>query len=106
MINSSYKPARLSEKVNWGKINKPMSEEHFERLYLRMTAYFQGRDIFVQDSSVVADPKYRLPIRVVTENAWHSLFARNLFIRIAPGRTTGTRAGVHHPARPRLPCQP
>ena len=73
-----------SEKINWGKINKPMSEEHFERLYLRMTAYFQGRDIFVQDTSVVADPKYRLPIRVVTENAWHSLFARNLFIRIAP----------------------
>ncbi len=33
---------------------------------------------------MVADPKYRLPIRVVTENAWHSLFARNLFIRVAP----------------------
>ena len=72
------------EKVNWGKINKPISAEHFESLYLRMTAYFQGRDIFVQDTTVVADPKYRLPIRVVTENAWHSLFARNLFIRINP----------------------
>ena len=46
-----------SEKVNWGKINKPMSPEHFEQLYLRMTAYFQGRDIFVQDTSAVADPQ-------------------------------------------------
>jgi phosphoenolpyruvate carboxykinase (ATP) len=73
-----------ADKINWGKINKPISEGHFEKLYLRMTAYFQGRDVFVQDTSVVADPKYRLPIRVVTENSWHSLFARNLFIRIQP----------------------
>ena len=73
-----------TEKVNWSKINKPLSPQHFERLYLRMTAYFQGRDIFVQDTTVVAHPQYRLPIRVVTETAWHSLFARNLFLRIKP----------------------
>ena len=69
------------EKVNWGKINRPMTPQHFDQLYLRMTAYFQGRDIFVQDTAAVADPRLRLPIRVVTENAWHSLFARNLFLR-------------------------
>ena len=68
-------------KVKWGKINKPMSPEHFDRLYSHMTAYFQGRDIFIQDTSAIADPQLRLPIRVVTENAWHSLFARNLFLR-------------------------
>jgi phosphoenolpyruvate carboxykinase (ATP) len=72
------------EKVDWGKINKSMAPHHFEQMYLRMAAYFQGRDIFVQDTTVVAHPKYRIPIRVVTENAWHSLFARNLFIRVAP----------------------
>ncbi len=72
-----------ASKVNWGKINKPMSPEHFDRLYSHMTAYFQGRDIFVQDTSANADPRLRLPIRVVTENAWHSLFARNLFLRYA-----------------------
>lgn len=71
-------------KVDWGKINKPMSPHHFEQMYLRMAAYFQGRDIFVQDSTVVAHPRYRIPLRVVTENAWHSLFARNLFIRVPP----------------------
>lgn len=72
------------EKVNWGSINKPMAPHIFEQINLRMAAYFQGRDIFVQDTTVVAHPKYRIPIRVVTENAWHSLFARNLFIRITP----------------------
>jgi phosphoenolpyruvate carboxykinase (ATP) len=70
-----------AKEVNWGKINLPMTPQHFEQLYLRMTAYFQGRDIFIQDTSAIADPRLRLPIRVVTENAWHSLFARNLFIR-------------------------
>ncbi|MEW6401177.1 MAG: phosphoenolpyruvate carboxykinase (ATP) [Chloroflexota bacterium] len=68
----------------WGKVNRPIPPEKFERLYLRMTAYFQGRDIFVQDTTVVAHPKYRMPIRVITENAWHSLFARNMFIRCQP----------------------
>src|SRR5512143_3773202 len=38
------------EKVDWGKINKPMAPHHFEQLNLRMAAYFQGRDIFVQDT--------------------------------------------------------
>lgn len=70
--------------VWWGKVNRPMPVEKFEQLYLRMTAYFQGRDIFVQDATVAAHPKYQLPIRVVTENAWHSLFARNMFIRRRP----------------------
>ena len=70
--------------INWNKINRPIEPEYFERLHLRMSAYFQGRDVFVQDATAVADPQYRLPIRIITENAWHSLFARNLFIRRNP----------------------
>ncbi len=71
--------------INWNKINRPIEPEYFERLHLRMSAYFQGRDVFVQDATAVADPRYRLPIRIITENAWHSLFARNLFIRLGSG---------------------
>ncbi len=71
-----------SGKVNWNKINRPITPEYFERLYLRMNAYFQGRDIFVQDTSVGAHPGYQMPIRVITETAWHSLFARNIFLRV------------------------
>lgn len=69
-------------KIWWGKVNQPIDTEHFERLYLRMTAYFQGRDVFVQDVIVGSHPDYSMPIRVITENAWHSLFARNMFIRV------------------------
>lgn len=66
----------------WGKVNQPISEEAFDRLYLRMTAYFQGRDIFVQDVMAGNHPDHELRLRIITENAWHSLFARNMFIRL------------------------
>ncbi len=68
----------------WGEINQPFPEKNFDRLHARMTAYFQGRDVFVQDAYAGAHPRYRLPIRVVTEYAWHNLFARNMFIRLKP----------------------
>jgi len=73
-----------ADNIWWGDVNEPLSPENFENLYLRMTAYFQGRDIFVQDTTAANHPKYKLPVRIVTENAWHSLFARNMFIRRSP----------------------
>ncbi|MBD3234274.1 MAG: phosphoenolpyruvate carboxykinase (ATP) [candidate division Zixibacteria bacterium] len=69
------------ELVWWGKVNKPFTQEHFERLFYRLMAYIQGKDLYIQDCFAGYDPKYRMPIRVVTENAWHNLFARNMFIR-------------------------
>ncbi len=72
--------------ILWGKANRPFEEKRFHALYNRLKAYLQGKDIFVQDCYAGADPKYRVPIRVITENAWHSLYARNLFIQITdPG---------------------
>jgi phosphoenolpyruvate carboxykinase (ATP) len=68
--------------ISWGKVNRPFSEENFDRLYYRLLAYLQGNDIFVQDCHAGADKKYRIPIRVITEYAWHNQFARNMFLRI------------------------
>src|SRR5258706_11392293 len=68
------------DKIWWGKVNRPMSQEKFDVLYARMMAYLQGKDLFVQDCYAGADKDYRLPVRIVTEYAWHSLFARNMFI--------------------------
>jgi len=71
-----------SEKnIWWGKVNKGMSVECADRLYFKMMAYIQGKDLYVQDCYVSADPKHKVGIRVVTENAWHTLFARNMFRR-------------------------
>ena len=68
------------DKVFWGDVNKDFSQEKFNALKARMMAHAKGRDLFVQDTFVGADQQYRLPIRVVTELAWHSLFARTMFI--------------------------
>ncbi|HTQ56012.1 MAG TPA: phosphoenolpyruvate carboxykinase (ATP) [Bryobacteraceae bacterium] len=73
--------------VQWGPVNQPMSPEMFDRLYAKMLAYWQGHDLFVQDCFAGADPRYTLPIRVVTQYAWHALFARQLFVRADPMRT-------------------
>ena len=67
--------------VWWGSHNHPFSPKRYARLRWRMTAYLQGRDLFVQDCHAGADPNHRLPIRVITTHAWQSLFARNMFIR-------------------------
>ncbi|MCX6826196.1 MAG: phosphoenolpyruvate carboxykinase (ATP), partial [candidate division Zixibacteria bacterium] len=64
----------------WGQYNRPFSVEKFNALYQRMLGFLQGRDLFVQDCFAGADPNYRLPVRIITELAWHSHFARNMFI--------------------------
>ncbi|MGD9488265.1 MAG: phosphoenolpyruvate carboxykinase [Calditrichaceae bacterium] len=70
------------DKIWWGKVNTPFEESKFKSIWHRLLAYLQGNDIFIQDCYAGADKNFRLPIRVITEYAWHSLFARNMFIRI------------------------
>jgi phosphoenolpyruvate carboxykinase (ATP) len=72
--------ASTEDKIWWGEYNRPFSPDKFDEVYGRMQGYLQGRDLFVQDCYVGADPEYRLPIRIITELAWHSLFARNMFL--------------------------
>ncbi len=70
------------DEIWWGTVNRDCSEAEFDRMYTRMMSYFQNRSVFVQDCYAGADPDYRLPVRIITETAWHSLFARNMFVRI------------------------
>ena len=66
--------------VWWGQYNRPFSPDKFDEMFSRMQGFLQGRDVFVQDCYVGADPDYRMPVRIITEFAWHSLFARNMFL--------------------------
>ena len=69
------------EHIWWGQYNRPFSAAMFDDLFARLQGYLQGRDVFVQDCFGGADTDYRLPVRIITEAAWHSLFARNMFIK-------------------------
>ena len=68
------------ENVWWGEYNLPYSPEKFNDLVHRLQGFLQGRDLFVQDCYAGADPEFRMPVRIITEFAWHSMFARNMFI--------------------------
>ncbi|NWG14610.1 MAG: phosphoenolpyruvate carboxykinase (ATP) [Acidobacteria bacterium] len=65
----------------WGQYNRPFDPESFSMLHSRLQGYLQGRDVFVQDGYAGADPEYRLPIRIIAQKAWHSLFARIMFLK-------------------------
>ena len=69
------------EQIWWGNLNRPFDAARFEGLRARLWDYLRTREVFVQDLFAGADPRYRLPVRVITEYAWHSLFARNMFIQ-------------------------
>ncbi|MDD5627915.1 MAG: phosphoenolpyruvate carboxykinase (ATP), partial [Elusimicrobia bacterium] len=69
------KEATTSDRVWWGEYNRPFPQDKFDGLLKKLQAYLKGRDLFVQDCYGGADPAYRLPVRVLTERAWHSAFA-------------------------------
>ena len=66
--------------VWWGSYNRPFEGLKFDALFDRMKEYLKGREVFIQDVYAGADPKYRLNVRIITEQAWHSMFIRNMFI--------------------------
>jgi phosphoenolpyruvate carboxykinase (ATP) len=68
------------EHIDWGDTNQPIDAERFDALWERVAAYLSEREVYCVDCYVGADERYRMPLRVYTELAWHSLFARHLFI--------------------------
>ena len=70
-----------SDDIWWGKVNVKYPVERFEHLHKKMCSYLRGKKVWVQDCHAGANESDRLPVRIITEFAWHSLFARNMFIR-------------------------
>ena len=75
-----------ADAVDWNNYNQPMEEKQFDLIYRQVTGYLnQLPEIWVRDSSVCADPEYRLNLRVITETPAMSLFAYNMFLRPEEG---------------------
>jgi phosphoenolpyruvate carboxykinase (ATP) len=64
----------------WNKDNKAFAIDKFEKLKARILAYYQQKELYIQDCYGGADPAYRFPARIITDTAWGSLFAYNMFI--------------------------
>ena len=67
--------------VNWGPVNQSMTPEKFDGLFARMLKFWEGKDAFVLDCFGGTDAKYRLPVRVIAQRAWHAMFGHDLFVR-------------------------
>lgn len=76
-----------TDDVWWGNINRPISEENWNKIFAATRDYLKNKDLFVFDGFAGADKESRLQVRVVTEKAWHSLFAKTLFINPKPQDT-------------------
>lgn len=72
------------DNIWWGKVNQPIALENYQALHKDILANLNGRELFVMDGFAGADPRYTLPIRIITEFAWHSLFVKQLFRRGTP----------------------
>ena len=72
--------ASTDTEVHWGAVNQPISKQVFDQLWDRVQTHFSRRDVFVSDLHVGSHPDLYLPMRVSTEYAWHTMFARSIFI--------------------------
>ncbi len=71
-----------ADKVWWGRINKPLDPENFDKLYDEVAKYLSGKELYARDGYVCADPKYRLNVRTVTEYPWSNFFINSMFLRL------------------------
>lgn len=74
----------ISEHVWWGEHNQQLDVDTFERIREKVVEHLATKEVYVQDCYVSQDPGFRRDVRVVSEQAYHSLFARTMFIPSEP----------------------
>ena len=92
--------------IEWGEVNVPIEEEKFDRIYDKITAYLQNKDIYVFDGFAGADKDYRLGVRVINEYAYQNLFIRNLLIVPSDEELANFEAGFTVICAPGFKCDP
>ncbi len=70
------------DRVWWGRINKAISPENFDKLKQEITRYLSGKDVYVRDAAVCSHPKYQMNVRTITEYPWSNYFVKNMFLRL------------------------
>ena len=66
--------------IDWGEVNKPFEEDKFNSLWDKIEGYLAEKDRYISHVHVGSHPDHYLPVKVTTETAWHSFFARLIFV--------------------------
>ena len=69
-----------SELIDWGEVNKPFDDNKFDALWNKIETYMSESDRYVSHVHVGSHEQHYLPVKVITETAWHSFFARLIFV--------------------------
>lgn len=77
------------DRVWWGKVNIPFDAKKFDALYDKVMTYLSGKEIFVHDGYVCADPNYRTNVRTIAELPWSAQFVYNMFLRLEESEVAG-----------------
>lgn len=96
----------VHDKIAWGKVNKPVSQENFDALYEKVVAYLQNREIFIFDGFAGADPKYTKSFRIVNELASQNLFIHQLLRRPSAEDLANFKEDYVIIAAPGFKCDP
>ena len=86
----TVKEPSTEDSIDWGSVNVPMSPEHFAALRADIVDYLNDRDLFVRDARAGSDPR-GIGVRVISESAWHSMFAYNMFLRLSDSELASAR---------------
>jgi len=71
----------VHNKIKWDSSNVPIEPEKYQKLLYRLSAYLEGRDVFIFDGFIGTDPAHRIAVRVVNQYAWQNLFTRQVLVR-------------------------
>lgn len=72
-------PSR-EKQIWWGEVNRPFEEHRFTALFSRVAKHLGERDLFIQDCFTGQEERFCYPVRFIGETAWHSLFAKTMFV--------------------------
>jgi phosphoenolpyruvate carboxykinase (ATP) len=79
---------KVHNKINWGKVNVPISKIYFDKLYKKISAFFNSEnELFIVDAIVGADIKNSINLRIYCQYAYQAIFATHLFRRLSTDLT-------------------
>ena len=85
------KNAATADRVWWGKVNKPFPQDKFNQVYEKFQKFIADKEVFVLDAFVGTHKEHRIPVRVITQYAWHNLFIRTMLLPATPGEYDGVK---------------